>query len=487
VRALYYGETIGFSVTRSFTTIDFPARRFGSTLNGPIYAGPSLIGDSILYAIATGDAVYRLDNSGNTVYNLQVGGEIRSSCSISHDTVVYITSSDRNLYAFSKTGAPVWPAIPLGGVAASTPTVDSVLNRLYVGVSNRNFFGINRYSGTVSWNFLADGVIDQSAVLTVDRRLIFSTMEGTMNCIDLIATPNPTAPTWSLSLGDTITSSPALDQFGNVYVGTKNGKIVKLMMNRTVAPQISWIYQTGGMVTASPVIDREGSVYVGSTDGSFYALMPETGEKKWQIMTSAPVRSTATISSGGVVYFANDLGHVFAVSPEGVVRWAYEEDSPISAALLYNRGVLFLGKQSGELTAVNVDTGTSVESLGGKLAIWGTFQGNNRRTGVQNPEAIVSASSDKIVQQPASYSLFQNYPNPLNPTTVISYQLPVISRVSLKVFDILGREVAVLVNEEKSAGTYRAIWDANGMPSGVYFYLLTAGSFTETKKLVLMR
>ena len=88
---------------------------------------------------------------------------------------------------------------------------------------------------------------------------------------------------------------------------------------------------------------------------------------------------------------------------------------------------------------------------------------------------------------PREYSLSQNYPNPFNPSTAISYQLSANSFVSLKVFDVLGREVATLVNEVKKAGTYSTTWNASGFGSGIYFCKMQAGSFSETKKLVLMK
>jgi hypothetical protein len=86
-----------------------------------------------------------------------------------------------------------------------------------------------------------------------------------------------------------------------------------------------------------------------------------------------------------------------------------------------------------------------------------------------------------------SYSLAQNYPNPFNPTTTISFSLPSKSFVSLKVFDILGRDVASIISEEMSAGNYTMQWNAQGLSSGIYFYRLQAGNFTETKKLVLLQ
>jgi hypothetical protein len=90
------------------------------------------------------------------------------------------------------------------------------------------------------------------------------------------------------------------------------------------------------------------------------------------------------------------------------------------------------------------------------------------------------------------FNLKQNYPNPFNPNTVISYQLPVSSYVTLKIFDILGREIATLVSEEKNAGSYKVEFDArsyggSNLTSGIYFYKMNAGNFSETKKMLLMR
>jgi hypothetical protein len=88
---------------------------------------------------------------------------------------------------------------------------------------------------------------------------------------------------------------------------------------------------------------------------------------------------------------------------------------------------------------------------------------------------------------PLHFDLKQNYPNPFNPSTTISLSLPSKLFVSLKIFDLIGREVATIVSEELSAGDHSRQWNTNGMPSGVYFYRLQAGSFTETKKLILLR
>jgi carboxyl-terminal processing protease len=88
---------------------------------------------------------------------------------------------------------------------------------------------------------------------------------------------------------------------------------------------------------------------------------------------------------------------------------------------------------------------------------------------------------------PVTYFLSQNYPNPFNPSTTISYQLPAAGKVTLKVFDILGREITTLVNEDKTAGNYKVNFNGSRLGSGIYFYQLRSGSFIQTKKLVLLK
>lgn len=85
------------------------------------------------------------------------------------------------------------------------------------------------------------------------------------------------------------------------------------------------------------------------------------------------------------------------------------------------------------------------------------------------------------------FSLLQNYPNPFNPSTNISFCLPVKSFVTLRVFDLIGREIVTLVSEELAEGNHSYYWNAMDVPSGVYFYRLQAGSYRETKKLILLR
>jgi len=153
-------------------------------------------------------------------------------------------------------------------------------------------------------------------------------------------------------------------------------------------------------------------------------------------------------------------------------------------------GGVFLSTNNGtSWTAVNTGLArTAVNSLAVKdsYLFAGTDSGIWRRplsemiiTSVEEP------SADRRL--PGNFSLEQNYPNPFNPTTAISYQLSAVNYVTLKVYNSAGREVACLVDRQMPAGSHRTEWNASGVPSGIYFYRIQAGNYSETKKLVVMR
>jgi hypothetical protein len=119
-------------------------------------------------------------------------------------------------------------------------------------------------------------------------------------------------------------------------------------------------------------------------------------------------------------------------------------------------------------------TGAHADTLRGAFQ---TIKYSQAGTGVYETTSMV----------PENYSLSQNFPNPFNPTTLISYQIPVAGQVTLKVYDILGKEVACLVKEVKNAGNYEVTFNGSNLSSGIYLYQLKSGSFVGTKKLILMK
>jgi hypothetical protein len=100
---------------------------------------------------------------------------------------------------------------------------------------------------------------------------------------------------------------------------------------------------------------------------------------------------------------------------------------------------------------------------------------------------IILSAEDRADMIPDNFKLFQNYPNPFNPSTTISYQLSALSHTKLSVYDVIGREVAVLLNERKGPGTYSVTWDASRCTSGIYFVHFSAGNYSSSIKLMLLK
>ncbi len=130
--------------------------------------------------------------------------------------------------------------------------------------------------------------------------------------------------------------------------------------------------------------------------------------------------------------------------------------------------------------------GTSILLLTNKFYVDLPFVSstNNR----PNAEGLFEKDNSIIGSNlPEKFELKQNFPNPFNPNTVISYSIAKSENVSIKIYDILGKEVQTLVNEVKNPGSYNVMFNAQNLSSGVYFYRLTAGNFTDIKKMTLVK
>jgi len=124
----------------------------------------------------------------------------------------------------------------------------------------------------------------------------------------------------------------------------------------------------------------------------------------------------------------------------------------------------------------NLFAGTRGPGTSGSASIW-------KRPLSQMITSVETFSTDL----PSQFSLDQKYPNPFNPKTTINYSVSQVSFVTIKVYDVLGREVATIVNENKPVGNYRVEFDSGKLVSGIYFYRLQAGNFIQTKKMVLLK
>jgi hypothetical protein len=410
---------------------------FVKSFQGGFLGGIAALSPNIIYTADTtyspvnGASISRLDRSGNTVYPLVVSSKIFTTPSVSSDSSVFITSGS-SLNGFNKSGAPLWSTIPLGGLSFVTPTIDSLFNRIYVGVSNKNFFAIDYKTGKVVWNLIGDAPVNASAIITGDRKLVFTSQAGTLYGFDIRTNIVQTAPKWTTNFGEVVTKSPAVDANNNLIIGTETGKVLKVTLNDDGTITRAWSVSVNASIQSSPVIDGDGFIYVGNASGDFYKLNADNGTIVWKYETGAAIKSTPTISEFGNIYISNTNGLVTAITTNKTLKWTYQADGPISANMLYINNMLYIGTERGKFLAIydNPSTNTVNTSLSmnldknrlktysyGSLAsvspinfdkhydyyydaykqgkfnlvyidtvkakepVWGTFQGNFRRTG----------------------------------------------------------------------------------------------------------
>ena len=145
---------------------------------------------------------------------------------------------------------------------------------------------------------------------------------------------------------------------------------------------------------------------------------------------------------------------------------------------------------NGTVVAVNNSTGNNPFTLTapapGTYTVNAGFKNPNRRWDSVMVDINVTDIGENA-SNPSLYKLYDNYPNPFNPSTTLRYYLPEASLISIKIYDTVGKNVVVLVNEVKTAGTHQIEFNAVGLSSGIYYYSIQAGTFSETKKMILMK
>jgi photosystem II stability/assembly factor-like uncharacterized protein len=259
----------------------------------------------------------------------------------------------------------------------------------------------------------------------------------------------------------------ASDQHGNIYLAvTATDSFTGLLMKRAIGGG-TWSYDTAGLqgaIVYSISVDQNGNLYAGTYGNGIYKRTGST----W----------TSLSSPGGLS--GNDA-FVTAVDNTGALFAGFAYSSGFNYVW---QGVYYTTNDGGSWTKVGLDG----------LAVRGLFSYGDSMIAAtySNGMFLLSKTGSTSVQRknispPGSFALFQNYPNPFNPSTVISYQLPVSSFVTMKVYDLIGKEVATLVSGQQSAGPHEVLFDGARLASGVYFYRLQAGTFSDVKKFVLLK
>jgi M6 family metalloprotease-like protein len=271
-------------------------------------------------------------------------------------------------------------------------------------------------------------------------------------------------------------------------------------------PNEVYVYRPGGTTTTNGIPDSAGfsansgrvelSDFTGSssflTDGSFGGLnLINVGPLGDSISFTLGPRLAATphfVDYGNVhVGSTSDTVTVLLTNPDSVALSVTSIAHRSASYPLLGMPLLPMSvAPSGSLTFRAVFQPTGAGFVNDTIDVIGADQNHPLSRIILTAIGLVGIS-ERAEGIPERNSLAQNYPNPFNPSTVIRYQLPGVSNVRLAVCDLLGREVAVLVNERKAPGSYEVRFDGAGLSSGVYFYRLQAGDFVQTRKLLLLR
>jgi hypothetical protein len=239
-------------------------------------------------------------------------------------------------------------------------------------------------------------------------------------------------------------------------------------------------------------------IFAGTFNGGVFRST-SNGTSWTAVNSGLATMDVTSLAVVGTNLFAGALGSGVFLSTDSAASWI-----AVNSGLTDKRVIsfvvsgtnLFAGTFSGLFVTTNngtswtsVDSGLTsphIRSLGASNA--NLFAGIDGAGVWRRPLSEMTAViEDKRKEAPFRFVLYQNFPNPFNPVTTISFQLASKSFVSLKVFDESGREMSILLSEELPAGIYSQRWNSAGMASGVYFYRLQADSFIETKKFVLLK
>jgi hypothetical protein len=270
-----------------------------------------------------------------------------------------------------------------------------------------------------------------------------------------------------------------------------------------------WSVTTLLWIEASPSIGADGTLYVGTTHHPlnvpswFYAISPE-GQIKWKYDTYDDVKdlppaktnppdiyNSPAVDSNGRVYFGNEIGLFYAMSPDGKVEWMDDDIWSLhyESPALADDGTLYVATHS-ILGLIAMNTG----SRGLADSPWPKFRQNNANTG--NVRPLEQPGSVEHAAEPGTCGLYPNYPNPFNPVTTIAYRLAASCSMNLDILNMAGQQVRELVNGRQEEGRHQIRWNGTDdrgarIQSGVYICRMRAESggkiFQKTWKLCLMK
>jgi outer membrane protein assembly factor BamB len=288
-----------------------------------------------------------LGNTPIIKWRFQMDGMMISSPAINEDGTIYIGAEDYqdNFFAIKPDGTEKW-RFDAGDWVLSSPAIGDD-GTIYVGSTDSNLYAFYP-NGTLLWNtHLGAGWVFSSPVVDLNEIIYAASTDGCNLCA---VYPNGTIK-WTVHTNDSIFCSPALDEEGNIYIGSNDGYLYSIFPNGTV----KWKYYAGGPkgIGAAPTIGEDDTIYFGCTSGYFYALYPN-GTLKWKLNTGYIGGSSAAIKFDGTIYVGTNDGVLYSISSSGVENWRFNTGVDIlSSPAIDKNGLIYFGSLDGYLYALN--------------------------------------------------------------------------------------------------------------------------------------
>jgi photosystem II stability/assembly factor-like uncharacterized protein len=441
-----------------------------------------------LYAGSSEDGLFKTTDMGNTWVNYQNGLYRKNifRLKINSDDDIFIGSEDEGVFRSTDNGNSFEQiGVPISRVNNIVFNGDSLI---FTSTPS----GVQKYNRqTGKWTNLGLHQVE-AITITPNNNLFAAALDGLYESFDL-------GKTWSKN-------NYFIDSLISVYnvLAINNDTIFVATwpnLMRSVDGGENWTNLSGvktGFLQSSLFYNKfDKSFFTSSTENSEYVLLKssdygytfnnvitEIGSMyNYSISFNQNIGCLATGGLNGAVYISLDSGDTwFPILSNNNYRSVYIDNFGVVIVGSYG-GLYYSNDYGNDFTTIEFELGENnyVSSIEKREKFYlGTY-----RTGLYEFDIITSLEEPKEIFN--YYILAQNYPNPFNPSTTINYSIKDAGLVSLKVFDILGREVAVLVNDNKEAGYHSVEFNASNLPSGIFIYTLQVNGYTNSKKMLLLK
>ena len=456
---------------------------------------------NIVYSANDGGLSYTNDVTANPVVWTSIDNGFSTtqfySVALDHATknsplIVGGMQDNGNMYDTTSAGNSSWVVLPYGGDGCISAVSDSG-NYIYFATQNGNIIegrvsdqqgAIIKPVGASGFLFVAPYILDPTN--TNIMYLAAGTNIWRNSNLLSIAIPSDSATTinWTdftnVDTSSNVTALAASTQPAHVlYYGTDGGTVFKVINSDQGNPSsvniTSNLFPSGFVSSIAVDPQNANNVLVAFSNYGILSIFATTdGGGTWSAVSGNLEQNPDGSGNGPsvrVVKILNLSGNI--------IYYAGTSTGLYAATSLNGMSTTWIQQGTNNIGMVDAET-IDARNLDGTVVV-GTFG-----SGVYSTQYTTTAIKEKN-NVPVSYSLLQNYPNPFNPSTIIKYSVAKTGPVTLKVFDILGKEVQTLVNEQQTAGNYSITFNAGNLSSGVYFYRMQSGSFVQTKKLILIK